>query len=176
MVAGRAIGERTQVVQAQGITSEELARQLREQSDVEYAVPDGRKRISTAPNDPLYPDGVGGNGPASGQWYRVPRPAKCRVRSTSSLRGRSRRATQAWSSPSSIPARFEHPDLLEVTIGGKFLRATISSPTRRTRTMEAGGTPTPKIPAIFVRDGGERQRRVLLSMHALRRRDGPLRQ
>ena len=30
---------------------------------------DGRRHALVAPNDPLYPDGLGGNGPAVGQWY-----------------------------------------------------------------------------------------------------------
>src|SRR5215468_8783756 len=69
LVDGPSISERTQVVQATGMTSEELAARLAQEPDVEYAVPDGRKQISVAPNDPLYPDGVPGNGPAVGQWY-----------------------------------------------------------------------------------------------------------
>ena len=37
-------------------------------SDVEYAVPDRRKRIVAAPNDPLYA-ASGSVSPAVGQWY-----------------------------------------------------------------------------------------------------------
>ena len=52
-----------------GLTSAELAQRLAQEGDVEYAVPDERRHIVAAPNDPLYADGVPGNGPAVGQWY-----------------------------------------------------------------------------------------------------------
>ena len=57
------------VIYADGTTSEELARRLAREPDIEYAVPDQRRRRATAPNDPLYSAGVPGNGPAVGQWY-----------------------------------------------------------------------------------------------------------
>ena len=69
MTAGAAMSERAQVVFATGITSAELAQRLARESDVEYAVPDRRRFAFAAPNDPLYANGVPGNGPAVGQWY-----------------------------------------------------------------------------------------------------------
>src|SRR5439155_11565834 len=69
MADGEALSERSQVVFASGITSAELAQRLARQADVEYAVPDERRHILTAPNDPLYANGVPGTGPAVGQWY-----------------------------------------------------------------------------------------------------------
>ena len=54
------------MVLATGVTSAELAERLAQESDVEYAVPDERRRIVGAPNDPLYAAGVAGNGPAVG--------------------------------------------------------------------------------------------------------------
>jgi len=119
---GAAVSERTQVVFANGITSTELAQRLAREIDVEYAVPDERRRPFTAPNDPLYAAGVPGNGPAVGQWYlRAPSGAV-----TSSID-----IETAWSvtlgSPTAVVAvldtgvRFDHPDLLAVAAGGKLL-------------------------------------------------------
>lgn len=122
MYDGAAVSERTQVIFANGITSAELAQRLVRESDVEYAVPDERRRPFTAPNDPLYAAGVPGNGPAVGQWYlRAPNGAV-----TSSID-----IETAWNitlgSPSAVVAvldtgvRFDHPDLLAVAAGGKLL-------------------------------------------------------
>ncbi len=122
MSAGSMVSDRTQVVFASGITSAELAQRLALESDVEYAVPDQRRRHFVAPNDPLYADGVGGNGPAVGQWYlRAPTGA---VQSSINVE-------PAWGlttgSPSVVVAvldtgvRFDHPDLLAVAAGGNLL-------------------------------------------------------
>jgi len=76
--AGSAVGERTQVLSASGMSATELAAKLAADPDVEFAVPNGRARRTTAPNDPLYAlsmaelrsNGVSTQrGPASGQWY-----------------------------------------------------------------------------------------------------------
>ena len=71
--AGAGLAERTQVLLAHGMTSDELARRLAAESDIEYAVPDQRRRRFGAPNDPLYLEGpaIAGEtgGPAVGQWY-----------------------------------------------------------------------------------------------------------
>jgi serine protease len=120
--AGATVSDRAQVVLASGITSDELAQRLAEQSDVEYAVPDERRRIIGAPNDPLYAPGVPGNGPAAGQWYlRAPTGD---VQSSLNIEA-------AWAvtagSPDVVVAvvdtgvRYEHPDLLEVAVGGSLL-------------------------------------------------------
>lgn len=70
LTAGHALSERAQVLFASGLSSEALAERLAKESDVEYAVPDRRKRVAAVPNDPLYvPNPVPVNGPASGQWY-----------------------------------------------------------------------------------------------------------
>jgi len=119
---GAAVSERAQVIFASGITSVELAQRLAREPDVEYAVPDERRRLLTAPNDPLYADGVSGTGPAVGQWYlRAPSGAV-----TSSID-----IEPAWNvtlgNPDVVVAdldtgvRFEHPDLLAAADGGKLL-------------------------------------------------------
>ena len=71
--AGAGVADRTQVVFANGMTSEQLAQRLAAESDIEYAVPDQRRRLLVAPTDSFYTTGpavVGAaGGPVSGQWY-----------------------------------------------------------------------------------------------------------
>jgi serine protease len=63
--AGRAISDRSHVVIGRGMTSQQLAARLAAQSDIEYAVPDERKRIVEVPTDPFYASGPA-VGPTSG--------------------------------------------------------------------------------------------------------------
>jgi serine protease len=122
MSAGGSVSVFAQVVFASGITSIELAQRLSQESDVEYAVPDERRRIVGAPNDPLYAAGVPGDGPAAGQWYlRVP---SAEVRS--SLNVEAAWAVTTGSADVVVAVvdtgvRYEHPDLLEVAVGGNLL-------------------------------------------------------
>jgi serine protease len=120
---GAGLHERAQVVFASGMTSQQLADKLALDSEVEYAVPDGRKRATVAPNDPLYtPTAVGTQGPASGQWYL--RPNVGDVKSSIDVE-------PAWAvtngSASIVVAvldsgvRFDHPDLKSVANGGNLL-------------------------------------------------------
>lgn len=65
---GRSISPRSQVLMASGMSSQVLAEKLAADADVEWAVPDRRRFIATAPNDPLYGNQTSGT-PAVGQWY-----------------------------------------------------------------------------------------------------------
>jgi serine protease len=57
-----------QALRGQGLNSSALAARLRLQDDVEWAVVDERRYISTAPNDTLYAANAS-TSPAVGQWY-----------------------------------------------------------------------------------------------------------
>ena len=124
--AGAGVADRTQVVFASGMTSEQLAQRLSAEGDIEYAVPDQRRRRLVAPNDSFYANGpavVGSTGgPVSGQWYL--RAPVGEVKSSLDVE-------TAWNlttgSPSIVVAvldtgvRFEHPDLKAVAAGGNLL-------------------------------------------------------
>ena len=119
---GLGVAERTQVMFASGMTSAQLAERLTKDADVEYAVPDERKRRMVAPNDSLYFSGPLGNGPASGQWYL--RPNTGAVKSSIDVE-------PAWAITTGSPAvvvavldsgiRFDHADLLRTGVGGNLL-------------------------------------------------------
>lgn len=112
MTDGPALADDTQVVTTRGMSSTELAQRLARDPDVEYAVPDQRRKRLAAPNDPLYGDGVPGNGPAAGQWY---------LRAPDAVVKASLDVETAWSvttgDASVVVAvldtgvRFDHPDL-----------------------------------------------------------------
>ena len=126
LATGAGLSERAHVVTARGITSEQLAKRLAAESDVEYAVPDRRVHIVAAPNDPLYAAGpaVSGTsgGPAVGQWY-LHAPAGD-VQSSIN-------AEPAWDALTGgttvvvgmidTGVRFDHPDLLRAAAGGHLL-------------------------------------------------------
>ncbi len=119
--AGAGVADRTQVVFAAGTTSEQLAKRLAAEGDIEYAVPDKRRRHTSAPNDPFYMTG-GSGGPAVGQWY---------LRAPAGELQSSINVEPAWdlsSGGASIVVavldtgvRFDHPDLKTVAAGGSLL-------------------------------------------------------
>ncbi len=123
--AGAAVGERVQVMRAAGVDATTLARQLAADPDVAYAVPNGRKRLVAAPNDPLYAAtaaGVRPSGPDSGQWY---------LRAPDSTAKSAIDIETAWLHTAGSGAvvvavldtgvRFDHPDLGRVASGGRLL-------------------------------------------------------
>ena len=126
LTSGASVGTHAHVLRARGMSSEALAARLARESDIEYAVPDRRVRISAAPNDPLYVSGppivAGAGGPAVGQWY---------LRAPSGEVASSINVEPAWDlAPPATDivvglidtgVRFDHPDLKTVAAGGKLL-------------------------------------------------------
>lgn len=68
LIDGRVIDERRQVLLARGLSSQELALRLAADAELEYAVPDERRRALALPNDPLFAGGPSVS-PIVGQWY-----------------------------------------------------------------------------------------------------------
>ena len=70
---GRALDAHTQVLKSSALGSAALAKKLAQDSNVEWAVVDQRRFITsaTAPNDPLYPDNLSASlsNLTAGQWY-----------------------------------------------------------------------------------------------------------
>ena len=123
--AGAAVGERAQVMRAAGVDATTLARQLGADPDVAYAVPNGRKRLVAAPNDPLYAAtaaGVRPNGPDSGQWYlRAPDTTIVAAIDIEAAWARTIGSGSVVVAVLDTGVRFEHPDLGRVATGGKLL-------------------------------------------------------
>lgn len=123
MRSGVGIADRTQLLTASGLSSQQLAARLARDSAVEYAVPDELRHRTAAPNDPRYAAGLAAPGPAAGQWYlRAPAGA---VQSSINIEG-------AWTTAASSTrtvvvavldtgVRYGHPDLKRVADGGTLL-------------------------------------------------------
>ena len=128
LTAGANVGADAQVMRAAGVDAATLARQLAADPEVEYAVPNGRKRLLAAPNDTYYLHGPAVNlltqtgGPESGQWYLQAPDAT--LRSAINIEA-------AWAQTQGTAGtvvavldtgvRFEHPDLGQATAGGPLL-------------------------------------------------------
>ena len=123
--AGQAIGDRSQVMRAAGMDAATLARRLAADPDVEWAEPNGRKRIQVAPNDPLYAataPGVRPNGPDSGQWYlRAPTPDVVSAIDIEPAWLRTRGSANVVVAVLDTGVRFDHPDLGRAATGGRLL-------------------------------------------------------
>ena len=113
--AGAAVSERSQVMRAAGVSATALATQLAADPDVEFAVPNGRVRALSAPNDPLYPataPGARPAGPDSGQWYlRAPNATEVSGIDIEAAWARSTGSQAIVVAVLDTGVRFDHPDL-----------------------------------------------------------------
>jgi serine protease len=124
--AGGGVAERTQVVFASGMSSAALAQRLAGDSNVEYAVPDQRRRILAAPNDPYYLTralvGANSGGPVSGQWYlRAPAGEVHSSLDVETAWNITQGSTSVVVAVLDTGVRFDHPDLKRVADGGNLL-------------------------------------------------------
>ncbi len=126
--AGASVGERMQVMRARGVDAAALAAQLAADPEVEFAVPNGRQRRLTAPNDPLYLTGppvdlaAQRGGPVSGQWYlRAPAPGLPSAIDIEAAWARSAGSAGVVVAVLDSGVRFDHPDLGRVADGGPLL-------------------------------------------------------
>lgn len=119
--AGAAVDPDTIVVFGDGLDSDSLARRLGALGGV-TVTPDRRRRAYAAPSDPLYGSGVGGLGPAAGQWYLRPNSGEVKA---------SIDVEPAWAVTPGSPAivvavldtgvRYDHPDNASIALGGNLL-------------------------------------------------------
>jgi serine protease len=73
LTPGRWVGPRAQVLSARGLDAPALASRLQTDPEVAYAVVDGRVRLLSAPDDPLYGSvPLDKGGPQAGQWALKP--------------------------------------------------------------------------------------------------------
>ena len=139
LTVGHGVSERSHVLFASGMTSAQLAARLSAESDVEYAVPDVRRKRQLIPNDPYYTSHpvVGGNtgGPRVGQWYLKPpgpaTPTNLITAVTPNTAPAAIDAERAWDhttgSTTIVVAvldtgiRFDHQDFRTVANGGNIL-------------------------------------------------------
>lgn len=134
LTAGLGVDDRTQVVTASAITSQQLVDQLVRDGDVEYAVIDERRRVYAAPNDPYYlngpPQSASSGGPAVGQWYL--RAPDASVRSSIDAEGAWAETTGSSNIVVAVldtGLRFDHADLQagNVLPGYDFVTSTFVS-------------------------------------------------
>jgi serine protease len=114
-----ALGGRMQALRVSGIASDVLAQRLARDPAVEYAVPDQRRRALAVPNDPRYSAGLGGSGPAAGQWYlRAPDASAPAAINAEAAWDITVGAADVRVAVLDTGALFGHPDLLTVAGGG----------------------------------------------------------
>ncbi|HEX6703300.1 MAG TPA: S8 family peptidase [Albitalea sp.] len=112
LVDGHPIGDRAQVVFADGMSSSALAARLSQDSEIEFAEPDQRRRISAVPNDPLYPGAQPTATPTVGQWYlRAPNATTVSAINAEAAWNTTMGTSSVVVAVLDTGVRFDHPDL-----------------------------------------------------------------
>jgi serine protease len=159
---GRALGARTQVLKSSSLGSAALAKRLAQDSDVEWAVVDGRRFITsaTAPNDPLYPDNLSASlsNLTAGQWY-LRAPTATYVSAINGPGAWARPPAAMWWWRCWTPASGRTTP----TWRARSSRATTSSPMRPSPTTAMGATATRPIRATG--SPSRRRHQHLLGLH-----------
>ncbi|MBA4340809.1 MAG: peptidase [Methylibium sp.] len=117
--SGLSLDARTHVVKARGIDSLTLAKRLAADPEVELVAVDQLRKRALVPNDPLYPAGVAGQGPASGQWYlRAPTNEVVSSINAPAAWDRSTGSSSVIVAVLDTGIRKDHPDLAAQIVGG----------------------------------------------------------
>ena len=122
LINGRPLGPQVQGLRGKGLSSRQLAARLQAQPDVEWAVVDQRRTITgVLPNDPYYGAGQASITPAVGQWYLRPPDGTA----VSAINAEGAWALSTGSAAITVAVldtgvRFDHPDLLPASQGGKL--------------------------------------------------------
>jgi serine protease len=121
MQDGRVLDGQTQSLRGQGLSSSQLAARLAQQAEVEWAVPDERRYVAAAPNDPYYGPNQTTITPTVGQWYlRAPDATIVSAINAVGAWDTTKGAATVTVAVLDTGVRYEHPDFTDSTGASKL--------------------------------------------------------